>query len=114
MTKKKKSNKGTRNPKPKPLEQFLKKGEPETYGQLCWSLANRATDKHQAGDVIKLPDWDKTGKQIEKRFRLTEVSIENIQRCQGIRTCGKHRPFSLNPHRLNLGENAPAAIKKQP
>ena len=71
MTKRKNSNKETRNPKPKPLEQFLKKGDPETYGQLCWSLANRATIRHQEGDVIKLADWDKTGKQIEKRFRFT-------------------------------------------
>ena len=97
MTKKKNSNKGTRNPKAKPLEQFLKKGESETYGQLCWSLANRAAVRHQAGDVIKLADWDKTGKQIEQRFRLTEESIENIQRCQGMRTCGEASAIFSEP-----------------
>ena len=87
MTKKRKAKKRARVPSAEPLEQLLKTGDPETYGRVCWSLANRDTERRQAGDVITLSAWEKVG--AERKFRLTEESIENIGRCLGMRTCGE-------------------------
>ena len=89
MTKKRRPNRRERTPRVEPLEKLLNTGESETYGQLCWSLANRSTERHSAGDAIKLDGWDENGKGFERKFRLTEESIENIQRCLGMRTCGE-------------------------
>ena len=89
MTKKRKSKQKTRTPKAQPLKQLLRTGDPETYGRLCWSLANQATDRHRAGDEITLTEWERTGRRIETRPRLTEDSIEDIYRCLGLRTCGE-------------------------
>lgn len=80
MTKKK-----ARIPRIKPLEQLLEIGDSETYGQVCWYLANRDFKRHQEGDVIKLDMWKKAG--VKRKFRLTEKSIENICQCLGMRTC---------------------------
>ena len=65
----------------------MKTGHPETYGQVCWSLANRDTEMHQVGDVIRLEGWDDIGKRMERKFRLTEQSMENVHQCLGLRTC---------------------------
>ena len=89
MHKKRKNTKKARVPKRKTLEQFLKAGNPERYGQLCWSLANRDTTRHKTGDSIKLEDWEREGRFVERTLRLTEESIENINRCLGMRTCGE-------------------------
>lgn len=83
--KKRKIKKRASAPRVKPLEQLLKTAEPETYGRVCWYLANRAIERHAAGDVIELDVWEKAS--VERKFRLTEESIENIGRCLGMRTC---------------------------
>ena len=71
------------------LEHLLEVGDSVTYGQLCWSLGNRDTIRHQAGDEITLGGWEGSGRPMETKFRLTEESIENINRCLGMRTCGE-------------------------
>ena len=89
MTRKKQGNKKIRTPRIRSLEHLLKAGKPETYGQLCWSLANRDTKRRQSGEVVKLAGCERTGRWTEQRFRLTEESIANINRCLGVRTCGE-------------------------
>ena len=89
MPKNKKQAKKPRTARPKTLEQSLKDRDPRSYGQVCWSLANRDTSRHKVGDVIKLGGWDESGKPTETKLRLTEESIENINRCLGLRTCGE-------------------------
>ena len=85
MAKQRKFRKRARAPSVDPLEQLLQTEDPEAYGRVCWYLANRDTERHRAGDVIKLGEWEKTG--VERKFRLTEESVENIGRCLGMRTC---------------------------
>ena len=87
MTKKRNGNTRRKAPRIEPLENLLKTGASETYGRLCWSLANRDSERHRAGDVIKLGGWEKTGNG--RKFRLTEESVENLGRCLGMRTCGE-------------------------
>ena len=89
MNRKKKRNRKTRTTKPRSLEHILTTQSPESYGQLCWSLANRDTSRHRAGNVIKLGGWDESGNPRETKFKLTEESIKNINRCLGMRTCGE-------------------------
>ena len=89
MAKKRKTKKRVRAPRVEPLEQFLKTGDPETYARACWFLANRDTERHGAGDVIKRGVWEGTGRSSERKYRLTEESIENINRCLGMRTSEK-------------------------
>ena len=87
MTKQRKSKKRARARSAETLEQHLKTEDPETYGLICWYLANRDTERHRAGDVINLGVWEKAG--VERKYRLTEESIENIDGCLGMRTCGE-------------------------
>lgn len=47
--------------------------DPETYGLVCWYLANRGTERYQAGDVINLGVWETD--RVERKFRLTDQSI---------------------------------------
>ena len=89
MGRRKKHNKKTKPTRPRPLEHLLTTESPESYGQLCWSLGNRDTSRHRTGDVIKLGGWDERGRPKETKLRLTEESIENINRCLGMRTCGE-------------------------
>ena len=89
MSRRRKPNKKTKTTKPKSLEHLLTTKSTESYGQLCWSLANRDTNRYKAGDVIKLGGWDESGRPMETRLRLTEESIENIDRCLGMRICGE-------------------------
>ena len=72
-----------------PLEDLLKAGEAVLYGQVCWSIANRGTERPAAGEIITLEDVDELGQDAGGRFRLTATSIENIERCMGMRTCGE-------------------------
>ena len=97
MPRKKQRNKKPRITKPRPLEHILKTESPESYGQLCWSLGNRDTIRHKAGDVIKLGGWDESGNPKQTKFRLTEESIENINRCLGMRTCGEAAELFIPP-----------------
>ena len=89
MPRKKNRKKKPRITKPRPLEHILKTESPESYGQLCWSLGNQDTIRHKARDVIKLGGWDESGNPKQTKFRLTDESIENINRCLGMRTCGE-------------------------
>ena len=84
MSKKKKSKKRLRARGVEALEQLSKTEDAETYGQVCWYLANRGTERYGAGDVVNLGAWEKGG--VERKFRLTEESLENIDRCMGMRT----------------------------
>ena len=71
------------------LEELLRAGETVLYGQVCWSMANRGTDRPKAGDVITLEGEDDDGDLTNETFRLTLKSIENVERCLGMRTCGE-------------------------
>ena len=71
------------------LEELLKAGEAVLYGQVCWSMANRGTERPRVGDVITLEGEEADDGHTSETFRLTFESIENIERCQGMRTCGE-------------------------
>lgn len=71
--------------KVEPLEQILTSGDPATYGEVCWFLANRDTERHHAGSLIKLNVSEESGELGEKEYSLTEESINNIGRCLGMR-----------------------------
>ena len=106
MTKKRKTKRRRRAPWVKPLEQLLKTGDPETYGLVCWYLANRDVERHRAEDVIKLGGWEKAGG--ERKFRLTEDSIENIGRCLGLRTCGEASELFMETRQVEPRGECPA------
>lgn len=84
MTKQKKSKKRSIFRRVEALEQALKTECPDSYGLVCWYLANRGTERYQAGDVINLGVREIAG--IKRKYRLTEESIKNIDRCLGMRT----------------------------
>ena len=108
MPKKRKPTKKTRTPRPKTLEQFLKARDPESYGQLCWSLANRDTTRHKVGDTIVLSGWEESGRSIETKVRLTEESIKGINSCLGMRTCGEAAAlFTPPPEQVELRGECP-------
>ena len=71
------------------LEDLLRNGEAVLYGQVCWSIANLSTDRPGPGDVITLEREDEEGGHRTKEIRLTRKSIENVERCLGMRTCGE-------------------------
>ena len=93
-------------PNVEPLEQLLKTEDPETYRLVCWYLANRDTERHRAGDVINLGVWEKAG--VERKFRLTEESIENIDRCLGMRTCGEASELFMETRQVEPQGECPA------
>ena len=78
-----------REPQPKPLEELLRAGEADIYGQVCWSIANRGTERPRVGEVITLNGDDEIRGNISETYRLTHKSIENIERCLGMKTCGE-------------------------
>ena len=88
MAKKKRRQK-SRQPKARPLEDLLRNGESGLYGQVSWSIANRGTGPPTPGEVITLEGVNEWGGQTSKAFRLTRKSVENVQRCLGLRTCGE-------------------------
>ena len=89
MAKKKKRREKARVPQTPPLEELLRTGEAVPYGQVCWSIANRGTDRARPGEVITLDGDDEAGSHAKGKFRLTRKSIKNIERCLGMRTCGE-------------------------
>ena len=89
MTRKKKRGRKSRQPHSRPLEDLLRNGEAALYGQVCWSIANRGTEPPRPGEVIALEAEDESGGQARRAFRLTRKSIENVERCLGMRTCGE-------------------------
>ena len=82
-----KSNRKQRAPQMRSLEELLRTRGAAVYGQVCWSVANRDTGKRRAGDTLTLAGLDEEGGQTDETFRLTPKSIENIERCLGMRTC---------------------------
>ncbi len=91
------SKQGPGNQHLQPLEDLLATGQADTYGQVCWSIANRGTEIHKAGDVIALEARDEGRVPVVERFQLTEVSINNIGRCIGMRTCGEAQALFAEP-----------------
>ena len=71
------------------LEELLRFGDAVLYGQVCWSIANRGTESPTAGGVITLEGVDEVGGHPTKAFRLTRETVENVERCLGMRTCGE-------------------------
>ena len=71
------------------LEELLRTGDAVLYGQVCWSIANRGTERPTAGDVITLEGGAEAGDHTTKAFRLTRETVENVERCLGMRTCGE-------------------------
>ena len=103
----KKSNVKKTPQRVKSLEQLLKTGESDTYGQLCWSTGNRDTKIHRPGQVITVAGWRHNGQPSERKFRLTEQSIANISRCLGIRTCGEAADLFTETTMETLGPECP-------
>ena len=89
MVKKKARRQNPKGPQPPPLEDLLRAGEAVLYGQVCWSIANRGTESPRSGEVITLEGGDEKGGQTSRAFRLTSKSVENIERCLVLRTCGE-------------------------
>ena len=87
--KKKKRRQKSRQPQTRPLEDLLRNGETTLYGQVCWSIANRGTEPPRSGEVITLEGGDEKGGKTSRAFRLTRKSVENIERCLVLRTCGE-------------------------
>ena len=86
---KKKRKQNSRQPQARSLESLLRGKEAGLYGQVCWSIANRGTEPPRLGEVITLEGEDGGRGQSSRAFRLTRKSIENIERCLGLRTCGE-------------------------
>ena len=86
MARKRKTKRTARYKRAQPLEHLLQTADPESYGRVCWYLANRDTGRPAAGDVVSSGIPDATGEFSERRFRLTGESIQNIVRCLGMRT----------------------------
>ena len=71
------------------MENLLRNGETTLYGQVCWSIANRGTEPPRSGEVITLEGGKENGGQTSRAFRLTRKSVENVERCLALRTCGE-------------------------
>ena len=89
MTRKSKQKQKPREQPLQTLEKLLRDGEAVLYGQVCWSIANRDTERPRVGDVITLEGREDDGGHTSETFRLTRKSIENIERCLGMKTCGE-------------------------
>ena len=89
MANKKKRKQKLRTPQTQPLENLLKAGEAVLYGQVCWSIANRGTDRPRQGEAMTLGGGGEAGGHANGKFRLTRKSIENIEQCLGMKTCGE-------------------------
>ena len=88
MTRKSKRSRG-RNSRSVPDLEELRFGDAVLYGQVCWSIANRGTQRPIAGDIITLDGEDDAGNHATSAFRLTRETVDNIERCLGMRTCGE-------------------------
>ena len=89
MAKKRKRNQKPRPQSTRTLEELLRNGEYALYGQVCWAIANRSTEKPRPGEVITLEGGGPEDGAPSATFRLTRKSIESIGRCLGLRTCGE-------------------------
>ena len=86
---KRKNRQKSRQPQTRPLEDLLRGRQAGLYGQVCWSIANRGTEPPRSGEVMTLEGEDEKGGQTSRAFRLTHKSVENVERCLGMRTCGE-------------------------
>ena len=75
MARKKKRGQKSRKPQARPLEDLLRNGEAEFYGQVCWSIANRGTEGPKPGEVIGVEGSDENGDATRRAFRLTRKSV---------------------------------------
>ena len=107
IAKKQNGKKKDRPQKVRALEQLLKTGEREAYGQLCWSLGNRDTRTRRQGQVITLAGLRGNDQPNGRKFRLTEQSIDNINRCLGMRTCGEAAELYMEPPNAAPGPECP-------
>ena len=89
MARKKKRGQKSRKPQARLLEDLLRNREGALYGQVCWSIANRGTEPPKAGEVITLEGGEEQRSQAGRTFRLTRKSVENVERCLGMKTCGE-------------------------
>ena len=92
--------------KKKPLEKLLDSEDPEAYAQVCWLIANRGTESYRTGDVIKLDFPEITG--IKGKFRLTNESIENIERCLGLPTWEEASKIFIKPRQVEPRGECPS------
>ena len=51
------------------LEELLNAGDAVLYGQVCWSIANRGTERPTAGDVITLEGVNEAADHTANAFR---------------------------------------------
>ncbi len=117
MAKKRNTSK-PRQPQTRPLEDLLNSGQSTFYGQVCWSIANRGTKRPREGQLVDLNGVDRGVFGEAVSWRLTNTSVENIERCIGLRTCGeavalfeeavKTEPASSGECPLGHGEQAMA------
>ena len=89
MAKKKKHRKEPKAPQTQALEELLRADEAALYGQVCWSIGNRGTERPRLGEVITLEGGYEEEGHTTRTFRLTRRSIENVERCLGMGTCGE-------------------------
>ena len=104
MAKKKRKQK-SRQPQVRPLEDLLTGREAGLYGQICWSIANRGTEPPRSGEVVTLEGGDEKGGQTSRAFRLTRKSVENIDRCLALRTCGEAMDLFVERTQARPSEN---------
>ena len=69
-----------------PLEQLLQTSEPQSYGRVCWYLANRDTERRREAEMITVDVPDASGSLRECKYELTGQSIANISQCIGMKT----------------------------
>lgn len=100
MTKKNKQRQTPREQQLHTLEKLLRDGDTVLYGQVCWSMANRGTDRPKVGDVITLEEEEGDGGLTNETFRLTHKSIENVERCLGMKTCGEAAALFSEPKKV--------------
>ena len=79
------------------LEQLLATGEESLHGRVCWSIANNDTEFAEGGDIITLEGSDGDGDPATRDFQLTDLSIEYIERCMGMRTCCEAQALFVEP-----------------
>ena len=76
-------------PHPLPLEDLFEAGEAALYGQVCWSIANHGTEMPTVGEVITLEGGYGEEHHRSRKFRITDESMYNVERCLGIKGCGE-------------------------
>ena len=54
MARKRKTKRSAEDERGQSLEQLLQTADPESYGRVCWYLANHDTQRHRADDVISM------------------------------------------------------------